>query len=251
MGAAAGSALSGIFWLDNAVAAIPASEGYLLVDTRKCQGCVTCMLSCSLVHEGKENLSLARIQVVQNPFADFPHDIALSQCRQCVDAPCVEACLFDALEADPEHGYVRRISEEKCVGCGACVEECPYTPSRPVRNPDDLHDDGAPKSTKCDLCVDTPFWNETGGPGGKQVCVELCPVGALKFTKEIPEQEGDAGYDVNLRGEGWKKLHFSDEPEKLHSEKTGVVFLPWPHTAKWETRTDLDGRKSDTGEAQS
>lgn len=52
-----------------------ASKGYLLVDTKKCQGCMTCMLACSLVHEGFESLFLARIQIVQNPFASFPNDI--------------------------------------------------------------------------------------------------------------------------------------------------------------------------------
>ena len=66
--AVVGGTLSGIVWLDDAVAAIPASEGYLLVDTKKCQGCAKCMLACSLVHEGVESLHLARIQVIQKPF---------------------------------------------------------------------------------------------------------------------------------------------------------------------------------------
>jgi protein NrfC len=34
-----------------------ASQGYILVDTEKCQGCMTCMLSCSLAHEGYINHS--------------------------------------------------------------------------------------------------------------------------------------------------------------------------------------------------
>jgi protein NrfC len=52
--AAGAVALPGILWLDDAVAAIPAS----LVDTKKCQGCATCMLACSLVHESKQGLYL-------------------------------------------------------------------------------------------------------------------------------------------------------------------------------------------------
>ena len=61
------------------VAVIPVSKGYLLVDTKKCAGCMSCMLACSLVHEGKENLSLSRIQVIQNPFGGFPDDLAQGQ----------------------------------------------------------------------------------------------------------------------------------------------------------------------------
>ena len=53
----------------------------------------------------------------------------------------------------------------------------------------------------CDLCLNTPFWDEQGGPDGKQICVEMCPNEAIKFTAEVPEQSGDAGYDINLREE--------------------------------------------------
>ena len=99
--------LPGILWLDDAVAAIPASEGYLLVDTKKCQGCVSCMLACSLVHEGVENLSLARIQVIQNSFESWPDDVTIEQCRQCVEPACVQACPVEALVANAKHGQVR------------------------------------------------------------------------------------------------------------------------------------------------
>jgi protein NrfC len=88
-GAVVGGAVPRLIWLGNGLAAIPASGGYLLVDTRKCQGCMTCMLACSLVHEGRENLSLSRIQVIQNPFERFPDDITLEQCRQCVEPACL------------------------------------------------------------------------------------------------------------------------------------------------------------------
>jgi protein NrfC len=198
-----GGALKEFLWLRNGIAAIPASEGYLLVDTKKCQGCLTCMLACSLSHEGKESLSLSRIQILQNPFEGFPDDLDISQCRQCVDPKCVEACPTDALFVDKEHGNIRRIDETKCIGCESCIEACPYTPSRSIWDGDEEH------ALKCDLCLDTPFWNQEGGPGGKQACVELCPLGALKFTKEIPDQQGDKGYNVNLRGPGWRKLGFS------------------------------------------
>jgi protein NrfC len=197
-----GSALPNIFWLDDAIASVPVSGGYLLVDTKKCQGCMTCMLACSLVNEGTENLSVSRIQVIQNPFVKFPQDIALAQCRQCVEPECVKACPEKALFIDRTQKNIRRIDIKKCTGCKACIEACPYEPARPVWNTQDE------KARICDLCADAKFWNERGGPDGKQACVETCPMKAIRFTKNVPLQKGDRGYNVNLRKESWKKLGY-------------------------------------------
>jgi protein NrfC len=188
---------------------IPASDGYLLVDIKKCQGCVSCMLACSLVHEGVESTSLSRIQVIQNSFQAFPDDVTIEQCRQCVEPACVEACPVDALKASPKYGNVRMVDRNKCIGCGACFDECPFTPSRAYLAPDDAFD-GENKSRKCDLCSTAPYhWDPAGGgPDGKQACVEVCPLGAIKVTKEIPLQEGDAGYKVNLRDRNWRRLGY-------------------------------------------
>jgi protein NrfC len=188
---------------------IPPADGYLLVDVAKCQGCLSCMLACSLIHEGVESLSLSRIQVMQNSFGSFPDDLTIEQCRQCVDPACVKVCPVDALEADARYGNVRMVDKEKCIGCGLCFDACPYTPSRAFLAADKAYDDEA-KSRKCDLCANAPYhWDESGGgPDGKQACVAICPVGAITFTVEIPKQDGDGGYKVNLRDENWAALGY-------------------------------------------
>ena len=202
VGTGIGSFFPNLIWLNDAIAAVPASGGYLLVDAKKCQGCLSCMLACSLVHEGTENLSLARIQILQNAFEKFPDDLTMAQCRQCVEPACVEACPVKALHVDKKNGNIRRVDAKKCIGCKSCVEACPYEPGRALWNPNKKH------ALKCDLCSDAPFWGKKGGVQGKQACVEVCPLKVIRFTKKIPIQEGDAGYKVNLRGEGWKKLGF-------------------------------------------
>ena len=191
---------------------LPSSDGYLLVDVKKCQGCASCMLACSLIHEGVESLSLSRIQVMQNSFESFPDDLTIEQCRQCVDPPCVTECPVDALEPNAKYGNVRMVDKKKCIGCGTCYEVCPYTPSRAVLAVDKDYE-GELKSRKCDLCADAPYhWDEAGGgPDGKQACVAECPVGAILFTREIPKQEGEEGYKVDLREENWKKLGYPSE----------------------------------------
>ena len=175
----------------------PISKGYLLVDTRKCAGCCTCMLACSLVHEGESNLSLSKIQVVSDTFGHYPTDVAVNFCRQCENPACYSACPLpdQALCIDEKTG-VRYINQEECTGCYQCVEACPYTPSRIIVRPEKN------VAMKCDLCQNTPYWEGEG----KQACVSICPMKALKFATEKPE--GPDGYTVNLRGEGWAKLKF-------------------------------------------
>ena len=184
---------------------IPNSEGFLIVDRKKCQGCGTCMMACSLAHAGVASYSLARIQVIQDSFANWPDDVLLATCRQCQDAPCVQVCPTGANRADPAHGFVRRIDPELCIGCKLCVARCPFTPVRLQFDRDRR------KSQKCDLCVDTPFLDQKGGPGDVQACVRACPVGAIVFTRTMPDQSSPDSYEVNLRGAVWKQLGMTTE----------------------------------------
>ena len=226
--AAIGASIIGILpnwiWVRDGLAAVPVSGGYLLVDTKKCQGCITCMLSCSLVHEGVANPSLARIQIMQNSFESFPNDVAIAQCRQCEDPVCVTACPVNpkALDVNPEYGNVRMVDQDRCIGCGSCVNACAQrdvdSPSRPIVADED--GDGNRKSRKCDLCADTPYhWDKStgGGPNGKQACVEVCPMSAIKFTTQMPNQTktdkltdyDEGGYNVNLRrSDAWGDLGY-------------------------------------------
>ena len=202
VGAGVCAVLPGIIVIRETMAAMPVSGGYLLVDLKKCQGCMTCMLACSLAHEGVESLSLSRIQIVQNSFEKFPDDLDIAQCRQCVEAACVNACPTGALSVNPGFNNIRIVDAEKCIGCKSCIEACPYPPGRAV------WDAEKKKARLCDLCAQTPYWNQTGGPAAKKACIEICPVGAIQFTSEIPAQEGEKGYQANLRGEIWKKMGY-------------------------------------------
>lgn len=181
-----------------------ASEGYILVDSKKCSGCTSCMLACSLANEGVENLSLARIQIMQTSFGRYPDDISIQQCRQCVFPACVQACPASALFIDPENGNMRRIDEKKCKdyqiksnGCQKCNEACGHRPHMSIWN----HEKKI--AIKCDLCATARYWQEKGGIEGKQACVEICPMKAIKLVKDTPPQMGNKGYDVNLRNQHW------------------------------------------------
>jgi protein NrfC len=207
-GAASLAALAALgvpFRLEGGTLVIPSSGGFLLVDLKKCQGCGTCMMACSLAHTGVASNSLARIQILQDSFLDFPNDISMAACRQCANAPCVAVCPTGANHAEPKFGNVRMVDAGKCIGCKLCLARCPYTPARLQ------WDSGKRKSQKCDLCADTPYLGEKGGPGGTQTCVKVCPMNAIGFTTKMPDQTSETSYETNLRGKAWRRLGMTTE----------------------------------------
>jgi protein NrfC len=172
----------------------PASTGYIVYDSRLCWGCQSCMFACSMTHQGEANPALSRIQIIRDApsFTKYPLDVVMAPCRQCTQPLCVQNCPVGAAHIDTEHGNVRVIDQTKCIGCKKCLQMCPQRPHRTVWNP------YKKKSSKCDLCIDAPFWSKKGGPAGEPACVSICPAHALKLVHEAPPQEDVSGYDVNL-----------------------------------------------------
>ena len=150
-----------------------ATPDFLLVANRaKCTGCQRCEVNCTLANDGDAHPYMARIRVRQNvnfgdqgPTDDYKHGDGFfglwgfkpDTCKQCADPACVNSCPMKAISADPVTG-ARVIDEDKCVGCGACVNACPWHMPRV--------DVEKHKSTKCISCV---------------ACVAGCPTSALRM----------------------------------------------------------------------
>jgi protein NrfC len=173
---------------------VPApSTTFLVVDSQKCSGCLTCMFTCSMVHEGAASLSASRIQITQNSLMAFPYDLQMNQCRQCADPLCVNNCPTGACHLDAANGNVRVIDQTKCIGCQTCLRMCPHPAHRAI------WDVAQKKATKCDLCTNAPYFTKPEASKPQQACVAVCPMGALAVVKQAPDQTDDRGYDVNLR----------------------------------------------------
>ena len=67
---------------------------FIFVDPNLCTGCEICEAVCSFVHDGEFNPLNTRIHRVRiEPIVN----IALS-CQKCEDAPCIRACMENAIE---------------------------------------------------------------------------------------------------------------------------------------------------------
>lgn len=99
----------------------------MLVDLRKCIGCQACTVSCSL--ENQPPLGQFRTTVLQYEvnLPDLAQAAMLSLprlCNHCDTPPCVPVCPVQAT-FQREDGIVL-VDNERCVGCGYCVQACPY-----------------------------------------------------------------------------------------------------------------------------
>ncbi len=128
---------------------------HLFANPDLCTGCGRCTYVCSAVKEGAFIPSLSRIRISNFPLQGYS---VPNICFQCPKADCLAACPEQALVRN-EAGVVL-VVEEKCTGCRACIEACPYGAIELNRN-------GV--AYKCDTC------------GGDPACVRECHPGALLF----------------------------------------------------------------------
>jgi len=138
---------------------------FVSADPEKCVGCCVCEYACAMKKENTFNPLKSRIRVVRiHPLIN----LALT-CRLCEDPPCVAACPRDALTQSEENGVIM-VDEDKCNGCGWCIEACDYGAIT-------LHPENKVVFV-CDLC------------DGDPECVKWCPEEALDFvTSDVLAQK--------------------------------------------------------------
>jgi Fe-S-cluster-containing dehydrogenase component len=156
-----------------------------LIDTRTCIGCGSCVRTCrkeNNVPEGRFRTWIERyaIPLVGETHIDSPRGgefgfdpdpshqhvkksfFVPKLCNHCANTPCTQVCPVGASFSTVD-GVVL-VDSEQCIGCGYCVQACPYG-SR-YFNPE-TH-----TAEKCTLC----YHRITKGMS--TACVETCPVEA-------------------------------------------------------------------------
>lgn len=166
-----------------------------LVDTTKCSGCRACQVSCKQWNNlpgektkffgGSEYTNPAELSAITfNHVKFFPIDrsypekplwmIMHKKCYHCEEANCMRACPQEAITK--VEGWTV-INQDKCIGCGACVNECVYKVPHVLGQ--DMKKYGAEgiikkdKSYKCHACMQ----NKRAVP----LCAQHCPTGALSY----------------------------------------------------------------------
>ncbi len=168
-----------------------------LIDTRKCIGCGSCVRACARENNVPDHYFRTWVEryhvsrtgqtAVDSPDGGINgfeppvtgHDVTKAfffpkLCCHCTHTPCVQLCPVGASYRTVDG--VILVDEKRCIGCGYCVQGCPYGtrfihPEKHV-------------ASKCTLC----YHRITRGL--KPACVQACPVGArmLGDTKQVGDK---------------------------------------------------------------
>ena len=151
----------------------------IIADAGKCMACRACEIACALAHAETEDLVEAVARGAKpRIYIESAEGLAVPlQCRHCDDAPCAAVCPSGALtrpnEAEPVH-----VDQGKCIGCGFCVQACPFGVIVLGRFSAPGEAEHRKAVIKCDLC------GQRRAVGLQPACVAACPVGALWLEED-------------------------------------------------------------------
>jgi anaerobic carbon-monoxide dehydrogenase iron sulfur subunit len=92
-----------------------------VVDVDRCVGCQSCMFAC-VRRLGRGGLEGSCIHV--RSAGGMRKGFVVVVCRACPDPSCARVCPTDALVLREGGGV--HLKAEDCIGCGNCVEACPF-----------------------------------------------------------------------------------------------------------------------------
>lgn len=159
------------------------------INLHRCIGCRTCSISCKM--ENAVANGLLRIRVLNDeekavydiPTGTYP-ELTMTwtpvPCQHCDTAPCVAACPNGATEKRID-GIVT-IDKEKCIGCKACMEACPYDARQ--------YDEETSTVDKCTLCA-----HRLDAGLGTTMCQIACPGRAI-VVGDIDDPESEIAHVI-------------------------------------------------------
>jgi Fe-S-cluster-containing dehydrogenase component len=140
------------------------SQMAFVLDQRACIGCHACTVACKTENDVELGVFRTWVKhIEQGTWPDVRRYFSVLRCNHCTDAPCVEICPVTALYKR-EDGIVD-FDPERCIGCKACLNGCPY---------DALYiDPNSDTAGKCNFCA------HRVDAGLKPACEIVCPTNAI------------------------------------------------------------------------
>ena len=155
----------------------PSKRYGMLIDLRRCIGCQACTVSCHIENAaplGSFRTIVSQFEVEDEESGDCATFMLPRLCNHCDDPPCVPVCPVQAT-FQRDDGIVL-VDNERCVGCGYCVQACPYD-ARFINRETQTAD----KCTFCEHRLEV---------GLLPACVESC-VGGARVIGDMNDPESE------------------------------------------------------------
>lgn len=101
----------------------------MIIDQRKCVGCNACTVACMAENVTGPKLHYKPVYETETgKYPDVKRVWTPSACNQCDNPACVSVCPVNATgkETKGVAAGIITIDYNACIGCGSCVEACPY-----------------------------------------------------------------------------------------------------------------------------
>jgi Fe-S-cluster-containing dehydrogenase component len=155
----------------------------MVIDTRKCVGCMDCVVACQTENSVPEGF--CRDWIVEETRGQWPElrmEIRSERCNHCDNPPCVHCCPTGASHVH-HYGGVVLVTEEACIGCKACLAACPYDARF-------IHPKGY--ADKCTFCI------HRAEQGMLPTCVSVCPTHCMSFG-DLDDPQSDVSKRLRTR----------------------------------------------------
>ncbi|MFC1946858.1 4Fe-4S dicluster domain-containing protein [Chloroflexota bacterium] len=183
------------------------SEIAMLIDVSRCISCWWCYAACKNYNNLPETTqpemddppelaedTWSTLYTFQNEAGEWGS--RKHACMHCKEASCESVCPTGAIS---HNGAAVVIDQEWCIGCGYCVQACPYgVPHK---------DEHTGTARKCTFCTDRIENGEI------PACADACPTGAIEFgTRDSLLEEAKARVNA-LKDSGFSNADLYGETE--------------------------------------
>jgi len=172
----------------------------MVIDVRRCVGCMSCTVSCKMENSVPLGVSRANVDMYEKgTYPNVKRHFLPKLCNQCDNAPCVSVCPVGATYKR-EDGIVV-VNADKCIGCGYCVVACPYHARfiHPIHKVAD----------KCDFC------DHLVDMGGTPACVRNC-MGKARVFGDLNDPNSEVSKSIATEPTTKRKIELGTEPNVFY-----------------------------------